>query len=151
MQEKMLYQRGPDSLPRASYTRTGLGQFKQVRGNPISWGIDCFGNCWPFLSLRGGQDKTTQEVRGAIAEGLQPRQTVLRSRGVIGIVERADGGGNLQQPYTVGPVRGGVILPQPDPGNSGLTKGSSSDCGGGKIRVSLGGGRFRCAVPWGRR
>lgn len=151
-------QRGPQTRPRATYTKIGLGQVKQVRGNPVSWRIDCMGNCWPFLTLRGGRDEASQTLRTATAQNLRPRQTVLQSRGVLGVVERADGGGGAKQPFNVGPTAQTVSAPAitPDPALAPSTTSSDAGtpaptqpCGDGLVYVPLAGGRFKCAVPWG--
>lgn len=147
-------QRGPQTRPRATYTKIGIGQIKQVRGNPVSWGLDCLGNCWPFLSLRGGQDEASQQLRLVTAQNLRPRQTVLRSRGVLGVVERADGAGSAKQPPSAGSSAPSVAAPANDPAPSSpsLDTGAQepvSPCGEGLVYVPLAGGRFKCAVPWG--
>lgn len=148
-------QRGPETRPRATYTKTGIGQVKQVRGNPVSWGLDCMGNCWPFLTLRGGQDESSQQLRTAAAQNLRPKQTVLQSRGVLGIVERADGSGGAKQPFNVGSPAQSVTAPSNDPAPSAPssddgTSTPSSPCGEGQVYVPLAGGRYKCAAPWGR-
>lgn len=144
----MLYTRGPKTRPRPTYTKTGIGQVKQVRGNPVSWGLDCLGRCWPFLTLRGGQDEASQALRGATADSLRPRQVRLQSRGILGIFEGAGGSGGTPQVYSTGEP-----IPELASSTSGDSPNGGSEpdptCPEGLVYVQLGGGKFKCATPWG--
>lgn len=152
--QEMLHSRGPQSRPRPTYTKTGIGQVKQVRGNPISWGLDCIGQCWPFLTLRGGQDPASQALREATADNLRPKQVRLLSRGVLGIFEKAGGSGGLPQAFSTG-----VPMPEEEavsttdstaPADEGGSLAPAPLCPEGLVFVPLGQGRFKCAVPFGR-
>jgi hypothetical protein len=136
-------QRGPQTRPRATYTKIGIGQMKQIRGNPVSWGLDCMGNCWPILTLRGGQDEASRQLRIATAQNLRPKQTYLQSRGVIGVVERADDGGTRLANSPAAPTQVPIQDPVANP------TAPSSPCPSGKVYVPLAGGRYKCAEPWG--